>query len=87
MNMVNNYNMKKLKMSKNIRGKFYLSKRILRFKNPSDIITDKDIMNLFMGFINLLQSMAEQRLEQKYSSEILRLQREINYLRQIKNVN
>lgn len=79
--------MERLRLAKNIKGKYFATKRLLKFRNSQDIITDSDIMNLFMGFINLLKSVSEQRVEQKYTSEILRLKREINYLKQIKNVN
>lgn len=56
---------------------FYFKKRILQFKKPSSLISDEDIMNLFLGLVKLIKKNTELKLEEKYLCQINKLQAQI----------
>lgn len=56
---------------------FYFKKRILKFKRQNSLISDEDIMNLFLGMINLIKRNTEIRMEEKYLGVINNLKAQI----------
>lgn len=59
---------------------YYFKKRILKFKNPNNIISDEDILKLFLGLVKLIKKNTELILEEKYLEKISKLQNQINML-------
>ena len=87
MNAVNILVMKNYQLSKNLSGIYYAKKRLLKFQSRDEILSEEDVMHLFYGFINLLKDSTKQTIEKKYLNIINNLKKEINYLKQLKNVN
>ena len=58
--------MMKFKRNNNITGKFYTRKQILHFPCMEEMITDKDILDLFNGLIELVKRSVELKVERKY---------------------
>lgn len=56
---------------------FYFKKRILKFKGQSGLVSDKDIMNLFSGLVNLIKRNTELKLEEKFLNKINQLERQL----------
>ena len=77
MNIVNNVIMKKVENCKNIKGVYYIKKRLLKFEKPYDLLSDDDMLNLFMGFVRLIKRSAEIEVESKYLSQIKNLENKI----------
>lgn len=71
----------RLIVNREIYGVFYTKKRILKFKNPSEMISNEDIMNLFAGFVRLIKKSAQLEVEEKYCNQIHQLKNEIKYLK------
>ena len=70
----NNYYMKNSNtVSQNL--VFYFKKRIMKFKNPNQLISDDDIMNLFFGVVNLIKKNTEMKIEKKYLNKIEKLEK------------
>lgn len=62
--------------------------KILNFKARSNILTDSDITNLFMGFVRLIKKSIICELEKKYQDKIEYLTRRLNEnLSKEKNIN
>lgn len=59
---------------------FFAKKRVLKFKSKSAIVSDEDIMNLFLGLVRLIKKNTEISLEEKYLERINKLQSEIKKL-------
>lgn len=59
---------------------FYFRKRILKFQRPNGIVSDEDIINLFLGLIRLIRRNTEIILEEKYINKINKLQTQIQKL-------
>ena len=74
----------KLKSNKNLSGKYFIHKQVLRFPQIDDFISEDDIMNLFKGLIELVRKNAETRVEQKYQLVIKLLQNELRDIKQNK---
>jgi len=72
MNNGNNYYMNKV---------FYCTKRLLKFKSPNELVSDEDLMNLFVGFVRLIKKSSELEAEEKYSKKIAKLERELRILK------
>lgn len=66
-----------LKPNYNLSGRYYINKQILQFQNYTELISDDDIINLFMGLVRLIKRSAEMKIEAKYSREIEQLKDEI----------
>ena len=73
--------MLKLLPNKNMRGVYHLHRKILRFENPSDYISDEDITDLFLGLVNLIKKSAEIKIEEKYLSYVNTLKKELSLLK------
>lgn len=56
---------------------FYFKSRILQFKKPNCLISDEDIMNLFVGLVKLIKKNTQLELEEKYLHQINKLQEQI----------
>lgn len=56
---------------------FYFKKRILKFKRPNGLISDEDILNLFLGLVKLIKKNTELKMEEKYLCKINKLQAQI----------
>ena len=52
--------------------------KILNFKSRSNILTDSDITNLFMGFVRLIKKSIICEVEKKYRDKIEYLTRRLN---------
>lgn len=59
---------------------FYCKKRILKFKNTSKLVSDEDILNLFLGLVKLIKRNTEISIEEKYISQINHLKMQIKRL-------
>lgn len=59
---------------------FYCKKRILKFKSTSKLVSDEDILNLFLGLVKLIKRNTEISIEEKYISQINQLQSQIKRL-------
>ena len=59
---------------------FYLKKRILKFQNPNGLVSDEDILNLFLGLVRLIKKNTELIMEEKYLHKISSLQAQIKKL-------
>ncbi|MGN0961408.1 MAG: hypothetical protein ACI4PF_04335 [Christensenellales bacterium] len=58
--------MKKIKPNYIITGKYFTCKQILKFQNYNELISDDDIVNLFMGLVRLIKKSTELKMEAKY---------------------
>lgn len=56
---------------------FYFKKRILKFKRTNGLISDEDILNLFLGLVKLIKKNTELKMEEKYLCKINKLQAQI----------
>ena len=43
---------------------FYTNKRVLKFKSKSPIVSDEDIINLFLGLVRLIKKNSALSLEE-----------------------
>ena len=78
----NNYYMKNSNtVSQNL--VFYFKKRIMKFKNPNQLISDDDIMNLFFFLVNLIKKNTEMKIEEKYLNKIAKLEYEIKKMKNL----
>ena len=59
---------------------FYFKKRILKFQNPNGLVSDEDILNLFLGLVRLIKKNTELIMEEKYLHKISSLQAQIKKL-------
>lgn len=69
-----------LKPNYALTGKYFASKQILKFQSYSELITDEDIMNLFMGLVKLIKKSTEMKMEAKYEKEIELLKDKLNLI-------
>ena len=60
---------------------FYGKKRLLKFKSQHELVSDEDLMHLFVGFVRLIKKSSEIEAEEKYSQKIARLERELSILK------
>lgn len=74
--------MKKIKANYDLSGIYYIRKQILQFNIDNDMITDEDIMSLFMGIVRLIKNSCEIQAEEKYLKIINKLKREISMNKQ-----
>ena len=59
--------------------KFKISNpKLLNFKAKPQLLSDKDIVNLFMGFVRLIKKSAMFEIEKKYQNQIDYLTRRLN---------
>ena len=65
---------------KNLKKIFYFKKRILKFQNPNGLVSDEDILNLFLGLVRLIKKNTELIMEEKYLQKISNLQAQIKKL-------
>ena len=66
--------MRKLIANRQLCGIFYFRKQPLKFQSSLDIISDEDIMSLFLGFVRLIKKSVEIEMENKYQKTIKSLQ-------------
>ncbi len=59
---------------------FYCKKRILKFKSTNKLVSDEDILNLFLGLVKLIKRNTELSIEEKYLSQINQLKSQIKRL-------
>lgn len=71
-------NMKIFKPNYIVSGRYFASKQILRFQNYNELISDEDIINLFMGLVRLIKKSTEMKMEAKYAKEIACLKSALN---------
>jgi len=76
--------MRLLKPNKISKQIFYFRPKILKFKNRMDYISDNDIVDLFLGLVNLIKKCTEIKIEEKYLNKINYLQRQVEVLKQKK---
>ena len=74
--------MLKIKLNHNATGVFFTRKRILQFQNHNELISDEDILNLFLGLVRLIKKSTEIKIEEKYSRQIVNLKKEIKRLKE-----
>ena len=60
---------------------FYGKKRLLKFKSQNELVSDEDLMRLFLGFVRLIKKSSELEAEEKYCQKIARLERELRTLK------
>jgi hypothetical protein len=72
----------RLRKCKKLSGVFYCYKRILKFPEREDIVSDEDIFDLFKGLITLVKRNAEIKVEQKYEVLIDVLKSELREYKQ-----
>lgn len=87
MNIVNNYCMEYLKSTSKISGIYYLTKRVLKFKQREEFISEDDVMSLFFGAVKILKETTERVIEKKYINRILSLEKEVKTLQKLNNLN
>lgn len=68
-----------IKKAKNVSGVYYLAPHILQFEN-TNLISDEDIMHLFLGFIRLIKKSIELDMENKYINRIKSLESKLKML-------
>lgn len=59
---------------------FYFKKHILKFKNPNGLVSDEDILHLFLGIVRLIKRNTEIAIEEKYVCKINKLENKIRKL-------
>ena len=74
-----------MKINRNSCGIYYTRKQILKFENAK-LLSDRDILNLFNGFIRLIKKSVEIKLESKYLFEINKLKKELKKFESSKNI-
>ena len=62
------------------KGVYFKKRKVLKFNNGSDILSDKDIINLFTGLCKLISKNCEKKIELKYLSKINNLEKKIKLL-------
>lgn len=67
--------MKKLTPNYLQSGIFYCRKQLLKFESNNELISQEDILNLFMGLCRLIKKSSEYVLESKYIKRIKYLER------------
>ena len=70
-----------LKPNKKAIGKFFTKYKVLKFETKSDLISDEDIMDLFMGLVRLIKKNTELVMEEKYINTINQLTYELNAIK------
>lgn len=60
---------------------FYFRKRVLQFKKNLGLVTDDDIMNLFLGLVRLVKKNTEIIMQEKYLNKITKLENELNRIK------
>ena len=73
--------MNNLKPNKRVMGKFFTKYKVLKFEIKSDLISDDDIMDLFMGLVRLIKKNTELVMEEKYLNAINQLTHELNAIK------
>lgn len=71
--------MRMKKANNNFNGVYFTKPQILKFKTES-VISDEDMMHLFMGFVRLIKRSVELDIENKYLTKIKSLENEIKLL-------
>ena len=56
-------------------GVYYCRKQLLRFEPQEDLISQEDILSLFMGLCRLIKKSSEYKLENKYVNRIKYLEK------------
>lgn len=56
-----------------ISGVYFFNKQILKFQPYSELISDEDILNLFVGMVRLIKRTTELKMEAKYEKQIKEL--------------
>ena len=74
----------KLKANRVLSGIFYTKRHVLKFESNQEIISEEDILDLFIGLVRLIRRSAEVSIEEKYQRELNDLKRELT---RIKNNN
>ena len=69
--------MKKVVISREACGVFYTKRHLIKFEKPSEMLSEEDMLNLFMGFIRLIKKSTELEVEGRYLSEIKKLQNKL----------
>lgn len=64
---------------------FYFRKRVLQFKKNLGLVTDDDIMNLFLGLVRLVKKNTEIIMQEKYLNKITKLENELNRIKNKEN--
>lgn len=59
-----------LKPNYTVCGVYFPHKHILKFQSYSELVSDEDILNLFVGMVRLIKRSTELKLEAKYSKQI-----------------
>ncbi|MBE5758293.1 MAG: hypothetical protein E7345_05185 [Clostridiales bacterium] len=62
--------MKKLIPNKFQCGVYYSKRQILRFLNQEELVSNEDILSLFMGLCRLIKKSSEYTIESKYLKRI-----------------
>lgn len=73
--------MKKIVANYYKKGKYYIYKKIMQFPTCEDIISDDDIISLFLGLVRLIKKSTEIKIEEKYEKEIFKLKKELDYIK------
>ena len=76
----------KLRPSKSISGVYYTRIKVLQFKPQVDLVSDEDIMDLFMGLVRLIKRNAELEVEERYLDKIKSMTRKIESLSRAGNI-
>lgn len=58
--------------------KFFPSAKVLKFEKKHGGLSDEDVLNLFVGLMNLVKNMATQKAENFYRDKINNCNKEIN---------
>ena len=75
--------MEKLRLNRNQKKMYYITPRILQFKNSSSIISDDDLVNMFVGFVRLIKKSTEIEIEDKYLKKIELLEKELRFYKKV----
>ncbi|MBE5736647.1 MAG: hypothetical protein E7356_04795 [Clostridiales bacterium] len=76
----------KLRPNKSISGVYYTRIKVLQFKPQVDLVSDEDIMDLFMGLVRLIKRNAELEVEERYLDKIKSMTRKIESLSRAGNI-
>ena len=68
----------------NVYGIYYTRPQILKFENTS-LISDEDMVSLFLGFVRLIKKSVELDMENKYSHKIKLLEKLKDIVRKYSN--
>ena len=66
-------------------GIYYTRRKVLKFNNYNELISEKDTVNLFTGLCRLISKNSERKMEMKYLQKIEFLEKQINRLSRGKN--